>query len=187
MLSQGRNGLKHISMLAVFGAMAMICSYIEILIPFSFGIPGVKLGLPNLVTLILLYIGREDGDKIEKGRLFDAGIVLLIRIVLVSLLFTNLYSMLYSLAGGVCSLFIMWFFSGCGKISVIGCSILGGITHDLAQLAVAIAVVAQLKVVYYLPVLLLAGTLTGLLLGITAKIILNRRGVLNAYDRFFER
>ena len=187
MQSQGRNLTRHIAMLAMFSALSIICAYIENLIPFSFGIPGIKLGLSNLITLLILYIGRNDACSLEKQRLTDAGIVILIRITLISLLFSNLYSLIYSLSGGIFSLLCMWFFSGCDKISIVGCSITGGITHNLAQLIVAILIVEQLKVIYYAPILLLAGTLTGLLIGLLSKMIVSRGGIRKIYDRFFER
>ena len=173
--------------LAMFGALSIILSYIEILIPFSFGIPGVKLGLSNLISLLILTIGSTGKTYRERERLTDAGIVLLIRVVLISLLFSNVFSMLYSLAGGLFSLLCMWILSGCDRISVVGCSIAGGITHNLAQLLVAVMIVDQLKIAYYTPILLLSGTLTGLMIGIVAKIILSRKGVQKTYDRFFVR
>lgn len=187
MRSQGKYGIKHIAYLAMFAALSIICAYIEILIPFSFGIPGVKLGLSNLISLLLLYIGRKDGINDRMERLSDAGIVLFIRITVISFLFTNGYSLLYSLSGGILSLLCMWFLSGCDKISIVGTSIIGGISHNLGQLIIAVLIVDQLRIIYYAPVLLLSGTLTGFLLGILSRLILQRKGVLKTYDRFFER
>lgn len=183
MRSQGRTGIRRLAVLAVFAAFAMILSYVEILIPFSFGIPGIKLGLPNLMTVLILYIGS---DRSSSVRLADAAIVLIIRIVTVSLLFTDVYAMLYSLCGGFISLLCMWLLSRSDRVSPVGCSICGGIMHNAGQLLVAVAIVSQLKLVYYLPVLLLAGTITGFLTGILSGLILNRRGVQESYDRFFE-
>ena len=178
---------RRLALLAMCSAFAMILSYVEILIPISFGIPGVKLGLANFVTVILLYIGRREGQNGWYVRgLADAAIVLLVRIVLVSLLFTNLYAMFYSMAGGALSLICMWILARSRKISPLGCSVIGGITHNLGQLILAALIVSQLKIVYYMPVLLLAGTLTGFLIGILSNLILSRRGVWEYYDRFFE-
>ncbi|MBO4902502.1 MAG: Gx transporter family protein [Lachnospiraceae bacterium] len=186
MHSQGRRGVRHLALLAMFSALAMILSYVEILLPFSFGIPGVKLGIPNLITLLILYLEKGTGKNAALVRLTDAGIVLLIRIVVTGLLFTNVYAILYSLAGGLLSLVCMFLISLSDRIGIPGCSVLGGITHNLGQLTVAMFVVSQLKIWYYFPILLFFGTLTGFALGILAYMIISRRGVRDYYDRFFE-
>ena len=182
-----RHHVRWIALLAVCSALAMILGYIEILIPFSFGIPGMKLGLANFMTVLLLYIGRplKDGGWYVSG-LIHAGIVCCIRIVLISLLFTNVYAMIYSMSGGFLSLLCMWLVSRSSRIGPLGCSIVGGITHNLGQLLVAALIVSQLKIIYYMPVLLLAGTFTGFAIGFLANIILTKRGVREYYDRFFE-
>ncbi len=169
----------------MFTALAMILAYVEILIPVSFGIPGVKLGLSNLVTVLILMIGKTERG-LDVRRLFDALIVVIARIVLIGFLFTNLYAMLYSLSGGLFSLLLMWLISGSMHFSAAGISVIGGITHNLGQLLVAALIVEQLQIFYYMPVLLLAGTVTGFLIGIVANLIINRRGVKEYYDRFFE-
>ena len=176
---------KHLAGLAMFTALAMILSYVEILIPVSFGIPGVKLGLTNLVTVLILMTGKSDRGY-DAYRLFDALIVVIARIVLVGFLFTDLYAMIYSLSGGLFSLLFMWLFSGSLKLSAAGISVIGGIAHNFAQLVVAALVVEQLRIFYYAPVLLFSGTLTGFLIGIVANLIINRRGVTDYYDRFFK-
>ncbi len=169
----------------MFTALAMILAYVEILIPVSFGIPGVKLGLSNLVTVLILMIGKTERG-LDVRRLFDALIVVIARIVLIGFLFTNLYAMLYSLSGGLLSLLLMWLISGSMHFSTTGISVIGGITHNLGQLLVAALIVEQLQIFYYMPVLLLAGTVTGFLTGIVTNLIINRRGVKEYYDRFFE-
>lgn len=182
---QGKGGVRHLAMLSMMSAVAIICGYIEVLIPFSFGIPGVKLGLCNFVTVLILYLAKDSRLSFCR-RVLDAAIVLLIRIVVISLLFTNVYALLYSLAGGLFSLFVM---AVCSRFSVIGatgCSVLGGISHNLAQLMIAALIVNELKLVYYLPVLLLSGTVTGFLTGILSDLLISRRGVRKIYDRFFE-
>ena len=182
-----RSRVRRIALLAMCSALAMILSYVEILIPFSFGIPGVKLGLPNFLTVILLYIGRPiHSNGLYREGLVNAGIVLCVRIILIAILFTNLYAMFYSMAGGLLSLLCMWLVSRISKISPLGCSMIGGIAHNLGQLLVATLIVSQLKLVYYMPVLLLAGILTGFVIGILSNIILSKRGVREYYDRFFK-
>ncbi len=148
----------------VFTALALIFSYLETLIPFSFGIPGIKLGLANLLTVILLY----------KRNAREALLLSVVRIVLSGFLFGNLWSILYSLAGGLMSMLVMVFLKRTGKFSIMGVSAAGGVSHNMGQLLVAMAVVETYRVGYYFPVLLIAGLATGLLIGIAANEVFQR-------------
>lgn len=148
----------------VFTALALIFSYIETLIPFSFGIPGIKLGLANLLTVILLY----------KRNAKEAFLLSVVRIILAGFLFGNLFSIFYSLAGGILSLFVMAGLKKTGSFSVMGVSAAGGVSHNVGQLLVAMAAVETYQVGYYFPVLLVAGLVTGLLIGIVANEVLKR-------------
>lgn len=143
-------------------ATAMILSYIESLLPLGIGIPGVKLGLPNLVVVFLLYGygGRE------------ALTVNILRIVLSGFLFGNLYSVFYALAGALCSFCFMFLLWKTGRFSVIGVSVGGGVFHNVGQLLVAMAVVETFAPAFYFPVLLCAGVVTGFIIGIAAGRIL---------------
>lgn len=148
----------------VFTALALIFSYVESLIPIHFGVPGIKLGLANLLIVIFLY----------KRNAKEALLLSVIRIVLSGFLFANLFSILYSLAGGILSLAVMDYLKKRGTFSVVGISIAGGVAHNLGQLVVAMLVVETYRVGYYFPVLLMAGVLTGMLIGIVAAEILKR-------------
>lgn len=148
----------------VFTALALIFSYIETLIPFHFGIPGIKLGLANLLIVIFLY----------KRNVKEALLLSVVRIVLAGFMFGSLFSILYSLAGGLLSLLVMNLLKNSGKFSVMGVSIAGGVSHNLGQLVVAMAAVETYRVGYYFPVLLVAGMLTGLLIGMIANEVLKR-------------
>ena len=129
-----------VAYLGVFLALALICSYVESLIPFYFGIPGVKLGLTNLVVVLMLYcVGTK-----------EALLISVLRIVLSGFLFGNMFSILVS----VC----------------------GGIFHNVGQLIVAAIVVENYNIFYYFPILLLAGFLTGFLIGIAAQEMRRRIG-----------
>lgn len=156
--------MKKTAYLGLFLALALICSYIESLVPFYFGIPGVKLGLTNIVVLLMLY---TMGAK-------AAFTVSVLRIMLAGLLFGNLFSILYSMAGGVLSFLCMLLLKQTGKFKIISVSAAGGITHNLGQMAIAALVVENINLFYYYPVLLVAGTVTGVLIGITAQEILIR-------------
>ena len=148
----------------IFTALALILGYVEMLIPIQFGIPGVKLGLANLVTILVLY---KMGWK-------DALFLSVVRIVLGGFIFSNLFAVFYSLAGGLLSLSVMGIVKKTGKFSVVGVSIWGGIFHNIGQLAVAMAVVQTYEVGYYFPVLLVAGLLTGMVIGILSGEVLKR-------------
>ena len=152
--------------MGVFLALALICSCVESLIPISFGIPGVKLGLTNIVVVLMLYcIGAKEALAVS-----------VCRIVLAGFLFGNLFSILYSLAGGLLSFLIMWAVKRTGKLGILPVSVCGGIFHNIGQLAVAALVVENYNVFYYLPVLLLAGAATGLAIGVVAQELVIRIG-----------
>ncbi|MFQ6961348.1 MAG: Gx transporter family protein [Clostridium sp.] len=148
----------------VFTALALIFSYVEMLIPIQFGIPGIKLGLANLLIVIMLY---KCGAK-------EALMLSVVRIVLAGFIFGNMFSIIYSLAGGILSLTVMALLKGRGSFSVTGVSIAGGVFHNIGQLLVAMLVVETYKVGYYLPVLLIAGVITGALIGIVSGEVLRR-------------
>ena len=151
-------------MFGVFTALALIFSYVEAMIPINFGIPGVKLGLANLIVVIVLY----------KGDWKDALFIAAARIVLSGFIFGNLFSILYSLAGGLLSLLVMILLKRTNAFSIAGVSIGGGAAHNVGQLLVAMFVVQTYQVGYYLPVLLIAGVLTGAMIGIVALEVVKR-------------
>lgn len=150
--------IKRAAYCAMLTALAMIFGYVEALIPFGFGIPGVKLGLANIVIVLALYILPA----------YQAFAIQLMRIVLVSFLFGNLSMMLYSLAGGVLSFLVMWLLKKGNGFSITGVSIAGGVSHNIGQLVVAVLVVQNLKIAFYFPALMIAGLVTGCLIGILA-------------------
>ncbi|EDN77295.1 Holliday junction DNA helicase RuvA [Mediterraneibacter gnavus ATCC 29149] len=148
----------------VFTSLALILSYVETLIPISFGIPGIKLGLANLVIVIVLY---TYGGK-------EAFLLSVTRILLSGFLFGNLSMILYSMAGGVFSLAIMVLLRRTGGFSIQGVSIAGGVFHNIGQLLLAMMIVETYQVGYYFPVLLISGLVTGLLIGIVSSEVLKR-------------
>lgn len=145
-------------------ALAIIFGYVEMLLPVFFVVPGMKLGLANLVTVFVLY----------RYRAKEAAVISLIRIVVIGFLFANLFSILYSLAGAALSLLCMTAARRFSGLSIVGVSILGGVTHNLGQLIVAALVVENGKVFYYFPALLISGLVTGVLIGIVTGEILKR-------------
>ena len=161
MVSHMKNKVAY---MGVFLALALILSYVESLIPFYFGIPGVKLGLANLIVVIMLYaVGAKEAFAIS-----------MLRILLSGFLFGNLFSILYSFAGGILSFLVMWLVKRTGKFHVMSVSICGGITHNIGQILVASVIVETYSIFYYIPVLLIAGLITGMLIGVIAGEVSDR-------------
>ena len=155
---------RKVAIFGVFTALALIFSYVELLIPINFGIPGAKLGLANLMTVLVLY----------KMGIKEALALSMTRIILSGFMFGNLFGILYSLSGGLLSFLVMVLLKKSDRFSVAGVSIGGGTAHNIGQLFVAMVVVPTYQVGYYLPVLLVAGEVTGLLIGLVAKEVLKR-------------
>lgn len=162
--NKNRIFLKKTAYLGVFLAIALICSYIETLIPFSFGIPGIKLGLANLVVVLMLYLA---GTR-------EAFLISVLRILLVGILFGNIFSILYSLSGGILSFVVMVLLKKTQKLSCISVSVAGGISHNIGQILIAALIVNDFHIMFYIPVLLIAGLVTGLLIGILSMEIIVR-------------
>lgn len=159
---------KNVALFGIMVALAFTFSYLESLIPFNFGIPGVKLGLANLVVVVALYTMKPS----------EAFFIAVIRIILAGLTFGNAYSLAYSLCGGMLSFAVM-LLAKRTKLSTVGVSMLGGVCHNIGQIIVAAIVMQTIQIAYYLPVLLVAGLLTGLLLGILSKLIVDRVKKIN--------
>ncbi|MDO4168745.1 MAG: Gx transporter family protein [Lachnospiraceae bacterium] len=155
---------KKVAYGGLFLALALVASYVEMLIPIQLGIPGVKIGLANGVIMVLLYMVN----------LKETYAVSLARIVLSGFLFGNLMMILYSLAGGMLSLTVMALLKKIGGFSPVGVSVAGGVSHNIGQLAVAMLVLETGKLVYYFPVLLISGTIAGIAIGLIAGEIIKR-------------
>ena len=145
-------------------ALAFIFSYLESLLPLSVGIPGIKLGLANGVVLVALYLLHPR----------DALIISVVRILLAGLTFGSPASMLYSLSGGLLSFLIMWLCRRGDRFSVVGTSIAGGVSHNIGQLLMAAVAMQTVYIVWYIPVLLVAGVITGGLIGLLCRGLLPR-------------
>ena len=157
---------RNVAYLGMYLALALICSYVESLIPFYFGIPGVKLGLTNIVVVLLLYtLGAK-----------EAFLVSVVRIILAGFLFGNPFSILYSLSGGALSFLAMYVLKRTEKLKVVTVSVAGGVMHNTGQLIMAALVVENYHILYYLPVLLIAGFVTGFFIGIVSQEIILRIG-----------
>ena len=133
-------------------ALALVLSYLESLVP-PLGVPGVKLGLPNLAVVFALYrLGFKDACAIS-----------LVRVVLVALLFGNGAALAYSIAGAALSLALMGLLKRTGKFSSVGVSVAGGVAHNAGQILVAMALLETSRLAWYLPVLWISGMIAGVL------------------------
>ena len=161
---------KRIAFLGLFVALAFVLSYIEFMLPLNIGIPGAKIGIANLVVMVTLYtVGEKNAIALS-----------IIRVVLVGLTFGNISMMMYSLAGAALSLFAMLLARKIGKLSMTGVSVLGGVFHNVGQIIVAMLVLETKSLLYYLPFLIVVGTITGVVIGIVSSLITVRvKKVLN--------
>ena len=152
---------KKITYIALLSAVALIFGYIESLFPVFIAVPGIKLGLSNIVILFALY-------RLDKPSAF---FIMLIKVTVLSLLFSGLNVFFYSLCGGFLSLFAMIIFKRI-NLSTVGISITGGIFHNLGQLLAASIMLKTASVFYYLPVLLISGLIVGFITGMVCKLVL---------------
>lgn len=167
------NKTQHIAICALFTSLAIVFGYIEYLIPFNFGIPGVKLGLANLITVTVLYtLGKTEAMTIS-----------LLRVLCTALLFGNIYSFAYSIVGAILSALIMMSVKKLSFFSAIGVSVCGGVLHNLGQLLVAVFVIDSLNVLFYLPVLLVSGALTGAIIGICSLPVIKKLNIIKIRGR----
>ncbi len=156
--------VKEITQFGMLIALAFIFSYVEAMVPFPIPVPGIKLGLANLVVVVTLYCM---GIK-------EAFVISIVRIILVGFTFGSLSSMIYGLVGGLLSFAMMSIFKKLKVFSVMGVSMVGGVFHNVGQLIVAIFVTDTKALIYYFPFLLIAGVVTGTLIGIVGKLMIDR-------------
>lgn len=153
-----KNTTTNLTSAAMLSCLALIFSYIEFLIPIDFGMPGIKLGLANLLIIIALY-----------GLQWKYALTINIaRITLSGLLFSGVFGLIYSLAGGLLSFLIMVILKNTKKFSIVGVSMAGGVFHNLGQIIIAAQLVSNIKIFYYFPVLLFSGIATGIIIGFFA-------------------
>ena len=156
---------RRIALLGLCTSLALVLAYVEVLIPPLYAaVPGIKLGLPNIVIIFVLY----------KFGFPSAVSVSLIRIILVSSIFGNAMSFAYSVAGAVLSLALMAVLKGTGKFSVVGVSVVGGIFHNVGQILMAMYLFRTVQLGYYLVVLSVTGTVSGILIGLCGATIIKR-------------
>lgn len=155
---------KRIAVVALNIALAFALSFLESLIPFNFGVPGVKIGLANIVVCSAVYtLDRR-----------DAFFISMVRILLSGLLFSGAFSLLYSFAGGIVSFLVMILLTKSDRFSPIGVCVAGAVSHNLAQIIVASLVMKTNIIVFYFPVLLFTGAAAGVGVGLLCAVIIRR-------------
>lgn len=145
-------------------ALAVICGYIEALIPVPVPVPGMKLGLANLVIAAVLYLYGP----------VEAITVSLLRVLIIGFLFGNMFSIVYGMSGAAASLISMALLKRTRAFGIIGVSALGGVVHNVAQVIAAVLILQVFPWRWYLPVLMLAGLAAGILVGLADRIVLPR-------------
>lgn len=159
--------VKKLARGALLVALAMILSYVEALFPLSFGVPGIKMGLANIVIIFALY----------RLSWRDAAVISFVRVCLSALLFGNFMSFAYSLSGAVLSLAVMTALKFSGKFHCAGVSVAGAVAHNAGQILAAVFLLETSRIIWYLPVLCISGVITGICIGAVAALIISRKGI----------
>ena len=155
---------KKISIYGIMIALALILSYVEAQIPAFVAVPGMKLGLTNLVVVVTLYLlGSKSAMAIN-----------VVRIIIVSILFGNTLSFAFSIAGGMLSTLVMILLKKTNKFSTLGVSAAGGISHNIGQIIVAMFTLGTNAIAWYLMMLWISGVFSGTLIGVIGGIITTR-------------
>lgn len=156
--------LKKLTTLGILASLAMVLSFVETLLPPIYtAVPGIKIGLANIVSVFLLY----------RFSIKDTAVVTLIRVLTVSMLFGNFFMTLaYSLAGALLSITVMALLKKTKLFSTVGVSIAGGVAHNLGQIIVAIFITSTIEIGYYMIFLCISGVLSGTLIGILGALVL---------------
>ena len=159
-----RNSTKKLTTLAITVSLALILSFIESRIPAFVAIPGIKVGLANVAVIFTLY---KIGYK-------EAIVVSIIRVLLVSFLFGTPVSLIYSITGAVFSLVTMMLLKRLTPLSEVTVSVSGGVMHNVGQITAASFMLSTNVVIYYLPFLLISGTIAGIAIGVASAILVKR-------------
>lgn len=164
---------KNIAFLGLLLSFAVAAGYFERLLPAIIpAVLGIKLGLPNIAVIILMYI------KDYK----TAFVLNILRVVLSGLLFTGLWGMVYGLSGALLSFAVMAGLKKTKIFGTVGISAAGGVFHNLGQICVAALPVNNIKLFYYFPVLIISGVITGIIIGYVSGLIINRLNFLKGVN-----
>ncbi|MBE6659834.1 MAG: Gx transporter family protein [Ruminococcaceae bacterium] len=161
---------KKIAFLGLCAGVALVLAYVEALLPPLYAaVPGIKLGLPNIAIIFILY----------RFGLREAAAVSLIRIVAVTLLFGNPMTFAYSVAGAFLSLLVMTVLRKLDLFSIVGVSVAGAVFHNVGQILTAMVLLGTAELGYYLIVLAVTGTISGILVGLCGAMAVKRVFIKN--------
>ncbi len=160
-----KNKAKKTALLGVMTAIAMVLSYLEaVLPPLYSAVPGIKIGLPNVVVIFILY----------RFSFKEAVAVSLVRVFLSALLFGNAMTLAYSTSGAVLSIGLMALAKKTDKFSSVGVSVIGGVSHNLGQILTATILLNSTQIAYYMLVLLVTGTVAGVFIGLAGSALIKK-------------
>ena len=163
-LNESFMNVKKLCILSVSVSLAMVLSFLESLVPPLVAVPGIKVGISNIVSLFVLYaLGAPSAFAVS-----------ITRVTLSSLLFGSAVSLIYSLSGACLSLLIMIAFKKLGFFSITGVSVLGGVFHNVGQIIAAIIVMKTAAIAVYLPPLIISGVIAGVLVGLLSGLVLEK-------------
>ena len=156
---------KLTAFLGLCTALALVLAYAEAILPPLFpAVPGIKMGLPNIIIIFLLY---RKGPKV-------AAAVSLLRILLATMLFGNMMALFYSLAGGALSFLVMLLLKRINGFSAVGVSVAGAVSHNLGQILVAMLLLETMELGYYMVVLTVTGSIAGVLIGLCGGALIRK-------------
>lgn len=155
---------KQITELGLLLGVSLVLAYLESLLPVMIAVPGVKLGLANIVTMLVLY--SMGGKK--------AFFFMTLRVVLAGFLFSGAAGIAYSFAGGACCIIVMCIVKRFPFFSILGVSMAGAVSHNFGQLLVAFFVMENAHILYYFPVLCISGGITGLVIGYVSALLISQ-------------
>ena len=165
MKNNSRIKTKRITVLALCTSVALILSYVEFLLPAIFvSVPGIKMGLPNIAILLVLY---RIGEK-------EAAVVSFVRLVISTMLFGNFTSFIYSFAGATLSLALMILLKKLDALSVVGVSVAGALMHNIGQVLVAMALMHTSEIGYYMIILAVTGVISGIFVGLCGAFVFKK-------------
>lgn len=155
---------RQITELGLLLTVSLILAYLESLLPVIIAVPGVKLGLANVVTMLVLYYS---GGK-------RAFFFMILRVVLTGILFSGISGIIYSFAGGICCIGIMCIAKRCSFFSIMGVSMAGAVAHNFGQILIAWIIMENARILYYFPILCVSGVITGIIVGFVSASLLRQ-------------
>jgi heptaprenyl diphosphate synthase len=164
-MNKRQKKIKKIAFLGLFTALAMLLSYVEAISPVLISaIPGIKMGLPNVVVIFILY----------RFGAWEASLISAVRVMVISMLFGNPMTFIYSIVGAMLSLAVMVLLKKMNFLSCVGVSVAGGVFHNVGQILVAMLLLGAKEVGYYIIALAISGTVSGILIGLCGALMIKK-------------